>query len=425
LKILFITENFPPEVNAAATRVYERACYWAKDGHEVTVLTCFPNFPQGRIYQGYRQSLYDVSVVDGIRIIRLPTYIARNEGFFRRTLDFVTFMVVSTIAAAFLRRPDVVVATSPQFFSAVAGFMVGFLRRRPFVFEVSDLWPASIAAVGAMSRGKLYRALEGIELFLYRRAASVVVLTASFRDDLIRRGIAAGKIAVVVNGVDLSRYERRGKDAELMEKFALQDKFVLGYIGTHGMAHGLENAVAAADMLRHDARFRLLFVGDGACKPALERQAAEANLGNVIFESPQPKAMMPRIWSICDAALIHLKNDTAFSEVIPSKMFEAMAMGLPLLVAAPSGEASRIVEREGAGVRVSSADPRELADATRHWMDDTPLVRRFAECSLHAAPNYSRQQQAATFAQVLAAAVAGRGGEVSSISNARVASASR
>jgi glycosyltransferase involved in cell wall biosynthesis len=362
--------------------------------------------------------------MDGIKIIRLPTYIARNEGFFRRTLDFLTFMAVSTIASIFLRRHDVVVATSPQFFSAVAGFLVAALRRRPFVFEVSDLWPASIAAVGAMSRGKVYRALEAIELFLYRRAASVIVLTAAFRDDLIRRGVAAGKIAVVINGVDLSRYEKRTKDAELLKRFGLEDKFVLGYIGTHGMAHGLENAIAAAEILRDNPRFRLLLVGDGACKPALERQAAEDGLRNVIFAPAQAKSMMPRFWSICDAALIHLKDDAAFSEVIPSKIFEAMAMGLPLLVAAPPGEASRIVEREAAGIRVSSAEPNALADVALCWMDDAALLRGFAESSLRAANLYSREKQASTFVQVLIAAACGRGAAVSLITNATCASSS-
>lgn len=415
LKILFVTENFPPEVNAAATRVYERACYWVRAGHEATVLTCFPNFPQGRIYPGYRQSLYDVSVMDGIRVIRVPTYVARNEGIIRRTLDFVTFMFVSVAASLFLRRPDVVVATSPQFFSAVAGWAIGVLKRRPFVFEVSDLWPASIAAVGALSKGKIYRALERLELFLYRRAAAIVVLTPAFREDLIRRGIAGGKIAVVINGVDLSRYGKREKDAALTEELELKGKFVVGYIGTHGMAHGLENAVAAAELLRGDQRFRLVLVGDGAAKPALQALANKAQLQNVIFVPAQPKSMMPRMWSLCDAALIHLKDDQIFSEVIPSKMFEAMAMGLPLLLAAPAGEASRILEQDSAGARVTSGNPAALAGEVKRWLDHPEIVGQYAHSSQRAAPRYTRQRQAEAMIEVLVAVSLGRGGTVSSI----------
>jgi glycosyltransferase involved in cell wall biosynthesis len=416
MRILFVTENFPPEVNAAATRVYERAVHWVKAGHEVWVLTCFPNFPQGRIYPGYRQKPFEHGLMDGIHVVRLPTYVARNEGFFRRTLDFMSFMAASIAAAPFLRRPDVVAATSPQFFSAVAGWAIAALRRRPFVFEVSDLWPASIAAVGAMRKGRIYRALEALELFLYRRAAAVVVLTPSFRDDLIRRGIDAGKIAVVINGVDLHRYQPRDKDAELVERFGLRGKFVVGYIGTHGMAHALENAVCAAELLRAEPRFRLLLAGDGAAKAALQAQAARAQLDDVVFVDPQPKSMMPRIWSVCDAALIHLKDDSTFSEVIPSKMFEAMAMGLPLLMAAPQGEGSRIIERHRAGACVSSSEPGALAREITRWMDHPEDVRRFAEASRRTAPLYSRQTQAEAFLDVLDAVCAGRGGTVSSIS---------
>src|SRR5262249_23567383 len=157
----------------SASRVYERACFWVADGHKVTVVTCFPNFPQGKLYPGYKQRLWQREITDGIEVIRLPTYIARNEGFVRRTADFVSFMCAAVLATPRLPRADVVVATSPQFFAAVAGWLVGVLKRRPFVFELGDLWPATILAVGAMRRGFLVRRLEQLELFLYRRSAAV------------------------------------------------------------------------------------------------------------------------------------------------------------------------------------------------------------------------------------------------------------
>jgi hypothetical protein len=152
MRILFLTENFPPEVNAAATRVWERAPYWVAKGHAVTIITCFPNFPQGRLHAGWRQHLWTVEQMGGVRVIRVPTFIARNEGFLLRTIDFVSFMVAGTTAAVLSGPADVVVATSPQFFSAVAGWMAGMFKRVPFVFELGDLWPASIKAVGAPPR---------------------------------------------------------------------------------------------------------------------------------------------------------------------------------------------------------------------------------------------------------------------------------
>ena len=205
MKILFLTENFPPETNAAATRVFERACYWAKWGHDVTVLTCAPNFPQGKLHEGYTNRWHQVEEMDGIRVVRVKTYIAANSGAVRRTLDFLSFMVTAFAAALFEKRPDVVVSTSPQFFAAVAGWMIGAVRRVPFVFELGDLWPASIVAVGAMRPSLPVRLIEKLELFLYRRSACVVALTSAFRDNLIARGISPGKIEVVINGVDLWR----------------------------------------------------------------------------------------------------------------------------------------------------------------------------------------------------------------------------
>lgn len=415
VKILFLTENFPPETNAAATRVYERALYWVKAGHEVTVLTCAPNFPQGRLFDGWENRWRQVQVMDGIRVVRVKTYISANEGFAKRSLDFISFMLTAYGAGLFEKRPDVVVATSPQFFAALGGWALAAtrswfgLRRLPFVFELGDLWPRSITAVGAMKQSPVIRALETLELFLYRRAAAVVALTHAFKDDLMRRAIPGDKIAVVINGVDLPRYQPRPRDIELAARWGLEGKFVLGYVGTHGMAHGLINVLDAAERLRADDRIRFLFVGAGAERDMLMAEAARRGLTNVIFQGMQPKEMMPRIWSLCDVALVHLKNDPAFAEVIPSKIFEAMGMGLPLLLVAPEGEASRIVLDDQAGLWVPAADPQGLADAARSLESDESLRADLATGSLSAAPNHSREYQAQRFLDVLALVVAGEG----------------
>lgn len=401
MKILFLTENFPPETNAAATRVFERALYWVRDGHEVTVLTCAPNFPHGRLFPGYANRWHQVEEREGIRVVRVKTYIAANEGFARRTLDFVSFMASAFIAGLFERRPDVVVATSPQFFAAVGGWALGFARRVPFVFELGDLWPRSITAVGAMADSPVIRALEALELFLYRRSAAVVALTHAFKANLTERGIPAGKIEVVINGVDLPRYAPRPRDAELAAEWGLAGRFVLGYVGTHGMAHGLANVLDAAERLRDAPDLAFLFVGAGAERQALMDDAARRGLGNVVFAPPQPKDMMPRVWSLCDVALVHLKDSPAFAEVIPSKIFEAMGMGLPILLAAPEGEASRIVLEDGAGLWVPAARPDDLAAAARSLAADRELTARLAAASLAAAPSHSRQRQAEDFIRVL------------------------
>jgi colanic acid biosynthesis glycosyl transferase WcaI len=404
MNILFLSDNYPPERNASATRVYERACYWAQEGHRVTVITCAPNFPDGKVFPGYRNR-GSVEERDGIRVVRVRTFISANRGFFLRTADFVSYMLAAVAAGLREEEPDLVAATSPQFFAAVGGWILARLRRVPFVFELGDLWPASIEAVGASRSRTLLSFLEVVELFLYRQSAAVAALTHRFREDLVRRGIPGERIAVVRNGVDLPRYAPRPRDASLSRAWGLDGRFVVGYVGTHGMAHGLANVLAAAEVLRgSDVTF--LFVGAGAERDALGQDAARRGLSNVVFVPAQDKGEMPRVWSLCDVALVHLKDDPVFETVIPSKIFEAMGMGLPVLLVSPPGEAREVVEEEGAGIWAPAGRPEALADAVRLLRTDEGLRRRLAAASLAAAPRHSRKQQAdemiAVFSRVLA-----------------------
>jgi colanic acid biosynthesis glycosyl transferase WcaI len=401
MRILFFTENFPPETNAAATRVYERAVYWAQWGHEVTVITCAPNFPHGRVFDGYRNAWYQVEEMSGIRIVRVKTFIAANQGVLRRSLDFLSFLVTGFVAGLFQAKADVVVSTSPQFFAAVAGWAVGLCRRRPFVFELGDLWPNSISAVGAMKKGILLTMMEKFELFLYRRSEAVAALTHAFKDNLVSRGINAEKIHVVLNGVDLPRYGPRPKDAVLSADWGIGDKFVIGYLGTHGMAHGLINVLDAVERLGPEANILFLFVGAGAEREMLMAEAERRGLTNVMFQPAQPKDKMPEIWSLCDVALIHLKDSPAFADVLPSKIFEAMGMGLPILLVSPEGEASRLLQIRGAGVWVPTGDPPAFAETVRDLYQDRARLERFAVASLKSAPLHSRETQAKEMMAVL------------------------
>lgn len=415
MNILFLTENFPPETNAAATRVFERACYWVKAGHSVTVITSAPNFPEGRLFPGYQNRWRQTEDMDGIRVVRVKTYIAPNRGVLRRTLDFLSFMVTGFWAGLSVPKPDVIAATSPQFFAAVAGWMLGGVRRRPFVFELGDLWPASIAAVGAVRPGLGLRLIEKLELHLYARAEAVVALTQAFKDNLTNRGVPADKIAVVPNGVDTWRYGPREKDPDLAKAWGLENAFVAGYVGTHGMAHALGNVLDTAERLKDRNGLKFLLAGAGAERDALMAEAERRGLDNVIFMPPQPKDAMPNVWSLCDAALVHLKNDPVFAGVIPSKIFEAMASGLPVLLAAPEGEASQIIADDGAGMHVPAEDPDALAEAVSRLMDNADELKALAEKSLAAAELHSRENQAQHMVEVLDLAVHRRGGEAASV----------
>jgi len=365
LHILFLTDNFPPEVNAPASRTFEHCREWVRQGAQVTVITCAPNFPKGAVFEGYRNKLWQTATMDGIRVIRVWSYITANEGFIKRILDYLSFMASATVAALFVRKVDVIVGTSPQFFTACAAYATSVLKRRPWVFELRDLWPESIKAVGAMKDSAAIRFLERVEAFLYRKADRIVVVTNSFKDTLVARGIDGGKIEIVTNGVDLDNFRPLPKDEALTRELGIEGCFVAGYIGTHGMAHGLDTLLDAAALLQSDpggAGIRLLFLGHGAEKAALVERARQMNLANVRFLDSVPKSEVARYWSLLDVSIIHLRNTDLFNSVIPSKLFECMGMGIPVLHGVP-GESADIVRREDVGEVFESGNAPQLAQA--------------------------------------------------------------
>ena len=402
MRILFLTDNFPPEVNAPASRTFEHCREWVRAGHQVTVITGVPNFPRGKVYEGYRNKLWQSEVMDSIRVIRVWTYIAANKGFVKRILDYVSYMASATIGSFFVRKPDLVVATSPLLFTAMAGCMVGGMRRIPFVFELRDMWPESIKAVGAMKNSLAIGFFEKIEMLLYHKAAKIVSVTESFRNILIRRGIDPHKIDVVTNGVDLSRFSPMPKDKKLVRKYGLEDKFVAGYIGTHGMAHSLETILDAADRMQKtdDDKFRFIFLGDGARKKELIERAAKMGLDNVIFIDSVPKEEVVRYWSLLDVSIIHLKKIPLFTTVIPSKLFECMGMGIPVLQGV-AGESAGIVEREGCGLVFEPENAEDLSKKLISLKNNSKLYNQMQNSCLEAAKKYDRADLAQQMLTVL------------------------
>ena len=403
MHILFLTDNFPPEVNAPASRTFEHCREWVRAGNEVTVITCAPNFPKGKVFDGYRNRLWQNEEMAGIRVIRVWSYITANEGFVKRILDYQSFMVSATLAALFVRGVDVVIGTSPQFFTVCAAYVVSRLKWIQFVFELRDLWPESIKAVGAMKESAAIRALERLELFLYRKAARIVSVTHSFKRTLISRGVASEKIEVVTNGVDMSRFKPMPKDAELLRDLGLAGKFVAGYVGTHGLAHHLETLLDAAEMLRarpDDARYHFIFLGDGARKQALKDEAARRGLDNVTFIDSVPKEQVARYWSLLDVSVIHLRKTELFTTVIPSKLFECMGMGLPVLHGV-AGESADIVLDERVGIVFEPENAGALVQPLRLLQQDRSTYQRYRAHCLAAAKKYDRTAMAAKMLGVL------------------------
>ena len=365
---------------------------WQALGAKVTVVTCAPNFPRGKVYPGYRNRWYQRRDEDGVDVIRVWSYISANAGFTKRILDYVSY-AVSAVFAALPLDFDLIVATSPQFFTAVAGRVVSALRRRPWVMEVRDLWPESIRAVGA-ARGPrwLFDRLEALELSLYRSAALVVVVTESFRDNLIDRGIPPKKLTVVTNGVDASAFTPRPRPAALEARLGLTGKTVVGYFGTHGLAHGLPFILSTAASA--PAHVHFLFVGDGAMKGELVEQRAQLGLANVTLLPPVPKAEIGNYLALADIALVPLRRSDTFRSVIPSKIFESAATGTPILLGV-EGESRRIVERYGAGLAYTPEDSGSFLAQLRILATDAQAYESCRVGALRLAADYDRDVLAA------------------------------
>lgn len=346
-------------MNAPATRTYEHCRQWVKDGHQVTVITCAPNHPQGRVYEGYRNRIYQRETKDGITVVRVWTFVTANEGFFKRTLNYISYMCTAVVLSLFLPKADVVLSTSPQFFNGLAGYFVGKMRRIPWVLEIRDLWPESIVAVGAIKNPTIIKILEWVERFAYRKADRIVPVTDSFKACMLGKGIEASKITVVKNGVDLDQYRPVDGAPALAKELGLTGRFVVSYFGTHGMAHHLETILDAARQLSKFPNIVFLMVGDGAERQVLVRMRDEMGLKNVMMLDQQPKSRMPEFWALSDVSLVLLKKSDLFKTVIPSKIFESLAMAKPIVLGV-EGESADLLQAAQAGLCIEPEDADQL-----------------------------------------------------------------
>lgn len=391
MNILVLTDNFVPEQNASARRCYEHCKRWVKHGINVTVLTTVPNFPSGKPYPPYRNRLYMRETVDGIHVIRVWSFLAPNHGVILRALDFASFAISAFLAGLF-QKPDIIVATSPQLLTAVAGHLLGRVKNRPWVFEVRDLWPESITAVGAMREGLLMRILRRLEKLLYESAERIVTVTEPMRARLADRGIPAEKVGVVPNGADLERLMPQCRSTSLATRLNVEGKFVIAYVGTIGLAQGLEVVVRAADILRN-SDIHFMFVGEGARRKDLMEMAAWLDLRNVSFIGAVPSEAAIEYLALADAIVIPLRNTQIFEGALPSKIFEAAAMERPILLSA-GGISADLVRGYQAGLVVEPEDAEALAAAALRLRSDTKLRESFRTGCRRLARQHDRERLA-------------------------------
>jgi glycosyltransferase involved in cell wall biosynthesis len=402
MRILFISDNFPPEGNAPANRTFEHCREWVQSGAEVTVITCQPNFPKGKIYSGYRNRLLQTEIVEGIRVVRVWSYITPNRGTIRRSMDYFSFFITSLVATLFYKT-DIIIATSPQLFSAVSGFLASSIKRVPWVMEVRDLWPASIRAVNASNNKRILRNLAKLVAFLYRKADKIVVVTDSFKEKITEQGIDPDKITVVKNGVLSSRYFPGEADPALMNRFGLKAKFVVGYIGTHGMAHGLEILLDAAAKTQ-DPNLHFLLVGDGALKSRLLARRDSLALKNVTMLTAISRDQVPIYLRLLNVAVVPLKRKKTFLSVLPSKIFENAATGKPILLGV-EGEAKELIERYSAGLCFQPENVDDFLEKLNYLKGNKRVYEQCSVGALELASSFDRKRLAFVMLQSLASLV--------------------
>ena len=368
MKLLYVSQYFPPEMGAPAARAAELSRHWVRMGHEVTVLTGFPNHPTGVVppeWRSRQNRLRYSEVVDGVQVKRTWLWALPNRKAHERIRNYASFALSAAFTGLTLPKQDVIIATSPQLLCALAGWWVAWSMRRPFVFEVRDLWPESLAAVGAGGEGSvLHQTLGAIAGFLYRRADRVVVVTPAFKDHLVEHWhVPVEKISVVENGVETDLFRPDPKAEEIRKELHLEGRFLICYVGTMGMAHGLETLIAAAEEMQTvlpNATF--LLIGEGAEKERIVELAAARGLTNIRFLSQQPRERIPAYVSAADLCLVMLKKTELFKTVVPTKLLEYMACARPVIVAV-DGQSRLLVEEAHAGTFVPPEDSQALVRA--------------------------------------------------------------
>jgi colanic acid biosynthesis glycosyl transferase WcaI len=406
LKVGYLVQQFPPEVGAGPARVAEMALRWRDAGAEVVVVTGMPNRPEGRIHPQYRGRLFVDEEWQGIRVLRSWLYASPKHGFARTVLNNTTFMATAALNALFrAQKPDVLIASSPPFFPHLAGAFAGGMRRVPLLLEIRDLWPDYLVGMGVLKEGPATRALFALERGLLRRAAHTVVVTESFRERVVEKGVPRERIDVIPNGVDTRQYyPSRDEPPPLEALRRAEGEFVVGYLGNFGAGQALPVIVeAAARVARRDPSIRFVMAGDGPERALIEARAAELGVASLSVHPPISKATTRAFYNACDLCLVPLAPFPILQETIPSKIFEVMACERPVL-ASLGGEGAVIVERSRAGVVTAPGDAAAIAEAVLRMraMDPAERAAMGERGRVFVREHYNRDRLAARYLEILA-----------------------
>jgi glycosyltransferase involved in cell wall biosynthesis len=373
MKILLLSQWYPPEPVKLLSDMTESLVAM---GHEVTVLTGFPNWPTGRIYPGYRQRLVHRETVNGVRIIRIPLYADHSGNAFKRAANFLSFALSATILGPFL-CPDVDVmhVFHPPIMVGFSAWVISRLRGFSFTMEIQDMWPETLRSTGMLHNDFALRVISAFADWVYSKAEFIRVISPGFRLNLLSKGVSDQKIRVISNWVDTEFYHPMAKSQELLDKYGMQGRFNVLYAGTIGLAQGLEVVLDAAARLHNrlpDVQFVL--AGDGVECDRLRAEAKSRQLGNVRFLGQLPGDLMPSLYACADVLMVHLRIDPLFAITVPHKVFTYLAAGKPILVGG-EGDVASLVTGGHAGISCPPTNPDALAQAVERLYSMSPEER--------------------------------------------------
>lgn len=408
MHVLLLTQYYPPEMGGAPNRLSHFVRTLVSLGHTVTVLTALPSYPTGEIFEGYRGRFLMDEQQDRVRIIRTWLYVTKSKSFLRRMLNYCSFAVFSLFAATLkLSGLSCVVVESPPLFLGISGFLISRFKRARFVLNISDLWPEAAVALGMLRHRFLIRIATGLEEFLYRKADLITGQTRGIVSSI--RSRCTGKtVALIPNGVDMERFAFVAEGCEVRESIRAElrfsNHFVAGYAGLLGLTQDLDSLIHAAQLVSSLPDILIAFIGDGPEKLRLQKLAAESGLSNVRFVAAQPACRMPDVFSALDVALVPLKRHPLFEGALPSKMFEAMGAGLPV-IASLEGEAKLLIEKSQGGICVEPEHPDQVAEAILQLYRNPPLRQFLGENGRqYVKENYNRTASGKKLEQLLVTA---------------------
>lgn len=395
MKVLVLSQYYPPEVGATQTRVHHFSSRLAAAGHDVSVVAELPNHPKGAVFEGYRRKLVARGREDGIDVVRVWVYTSSRKSLARRLAFYGTYMVNAVLAALLVvrRRPDVIFASSPPLPVLCAAYVVSRLTRRPFVADIRDIWPAIGVALGEVRGNRAVRLAQRLERFLYRTASSITVVTEGFVDHVVAQGADPEKVTLLPNGTVPELFNPDRTHATLRRELG-EPRFVAGFFGNHGIAQGLPAVVDAASRLRDREDIHFLFVGEGPVKKELIAKARTEKLSNVTFREQVPIEEVAEQIAACDMALVPLRRLEALETFVPSKLFDFLACATPVVLMV-DGEARRILETSGGGVYVEPEDACGLAETLRRMADEPGQLPEMGRSGReYVLAHHSRHQQA-------------------------------